>query len=75
MKGNLKMGKITDENILNALQKGKTVSLNGDILLKELLHGSDGVLYALYSENTFWKPYSPSVWELSQNTWSIENND
>ena len=69
------MGKITDKNILNALQRGKTISLNGDIFLKELLNGSEGVVYALYQENSFWKPYSPSVWELSQNDWLVENND
>lgn len=69
------MSKITDFNILTALKSGQTVSLNGDVFLRELLNGGDGVIYALYQEKNFWKPYSPTVWELEQCNWEIENKD
>ncbi|MBR6730820.1 MAG: hypothetical protein IKL90_05725 [Alphaproteobacteria bacterium] len=66
------MSKLTDNNILNALQEGKTVDLEGNILLRELLDGSEGVLYALYQEESLWKPYSPKIYELMQSTWTIK---
>ncbi len=69
------MSKITDKIILEALQSGKVVSLNDDLILRELLKGSEGVLYALYSEETRWQPYSPNVWELSQDNWTIESEN
>lgn len=67
------MPKLTDEPILRALQQGKTIELNGNILLKELLAGSEGVIYALYQEECLWHPYSPNVWELMQENWQIKN--
>ncbi|MBO7245065.1 MAG: hypothetical protein J6V53_07310 [Alphaproteobacteria bacterium] len=66
------MSKLTDTNILNALQEGKTIALDENVMLKELLNGSEGVLYALYQEESLWKPYSPNVWELSQSNWTIK---
>ena len=69
------MSQITDVKLLSALQEGKTISLNNDILLRELLDGSNGVLYALYPDETFWKPYHPNVWELSQNTWFVDETE
>lgn len=69
------MSKITDGNILTALKEGKTITLNGDIFLRELLNGSNGVLYANYQEKSFWTPYSPTIWELEQNTWHISNKE
>lgn len=69
------MTRITDEILLTALKNGKTISLNEEMLLKELLDGSEGVLYALYPEEEFWKPYHPNVWELSQDSWFIDTKN
>lgn len=69
------MSKITDYNILTALKSGQTVSLNGDLFLRELLNGGEGVVYALYQEKSFWKPYSPTVWELEQCDWQVVDKE
>lgn len=69
------MSKLTDDSIIDALQKGKTINLNGDVLIRELLNGSESLIYALYQEEIFWKPYSPNVWELSQTNWQIMDEE
>lgn len=66
------MSKLTDDTILDALQQGKIIDLNGNILLRELLDGSESVIYALYQEESLWRPYCPNVWELSQSDWCVK---
>ena len=69
------MLKLTDYSILEALRQGKTITLNNELAIRELLDGDQGVIYALHEEECLWKPYSPNVWELSQSNWKIENQE
>lgn len=66
------MCKLTDKVILDALHQGKTITLNDDLLLRELLNGSEGMIYAQYQDEKFWKPYHPNLWELTQSNWQVE---
>ena len=71
----ISMSRLTDRNVLEALQQGKSIMLNNDIILRELLDGSQAMLYALHEEEIYWKPYSPTVWELSQDNWIIKSEN
>lgn len=65
------MATLTDEQILRALELGKTIGKNGKIFLRELEYATQSVIYSKNISDFYWKPFSPTVEQLKSNDWIV----
>lgn len=67
------MSRLTDLEVIMALKRGCAIRLENKIRVRELLNGEKGFLYAHFYQTGFWEPFHPSISDLENNLWIIDD--